>query len=95
MNLSMEHMPTSLGGSSIKVFVAVSLLFIFLYIVYGAIWRLCFSPIAHIPGPRLAALTFWNETYYDIVLGGKYTWKIADYHKAYGELGNQKFLLAD
>jgi hypothetical protein len=29
------------------------------YTVYGAVWRLYLSPIAHIPGPRLAALTLW------------------------------------
>ena len=27
------------------------------YTIYGAIWRLYLSPIAHFPGPRLAALT--------------------------------------
>ena len=31
-----------------------------LYQVFaGAIHRLYFSPISHIPGPKLAALTFW------------------------------------
>ncbi len=91
MNLFMEctHMLSGLGDSYTRVLVAVSLSFLFLWVIYGAIWRLYFSPIAHIPGPRFAALTFWNETYYDIVLGGKYTWKIVEYHKAYGELGNQ------
>ena len=54
------------------------------YTLYGALSRLYFSPIAHIPGPRLAALTFWNEFYYDVVLGGKYTWVIQGYHKRYG-----------
>ncbi len=57
----------------------------FTYTVYGAIWRLRFSPIAKFPGPWLAALTFWNEFYYDVFLGGKYTFKIAEYHERYGE----------
>ena len=55
-----------------------------IYTLYGGIWRLYLSPVAHIPGPRFAALTFWNEFYYDVVLGGKYTWKLLDYHKKYG-----------
>ena len=57
---------------------------ILLYTLYGAVWRLYFSPIAHFPGPRFAALTFWNEFYYDVVLGGRYTWKLLDYHEKYG-----------
>lgn len=36
-----------------------------LYLVYnviaGAIYRLYFSPVSHIPGPKLAALTFWYD----------------------------------
>ncbi|KAI4191380.1 MAG: hypothetical protein L6R41_000167 [Letrouitia leprolyta] len=59
---------------------------IILYGVYGAVWRLYLSPIAAFPGPRFAALTFWNEFYYDVWLGGKYTWKIADYHRKYGPI---------
>jgi len=27
------------------------------YTIYGTIWRLYLSPIAHFPGPRMAALT--------------------------------------
>lgn len=54
------------------------------YTIYGAVWRIYLSQIAHIPGPRFAALTFWNEFYYDIILGGKYTWKLLDYHQKYG-----------
>lgn len=57
------------------------------YAGYGAIWRLYLSPIAHFPGPRFAALTFWNEFYYDVYLGGKYTWKLLEYHERYGSLG--------
>ncbi len=54
------------------------------YTVYGAIWRLFMSPVAHVPGPRFAAMTFWNEFYYDVFLGGRYTWKLLEYHERYG-----------
>ena len=67
------------------VAVILSLVGVFTYVVYGAIWRLYWSPLAHFPGPKIAALTFWNEFYYDVVLGGKYEWKITDYHRRYGE----------
>ena len=63
----------------------VFVLFTVLYTVYGAIYRLYLSPIAAFPGPKFASLTFWNEFYYDVYLGGKYTWKIKEYHQRYGE----------
>ena len=64
--------------------VLAPVLCIALYVFWGAVWRLYLSPVAHIPGPRLAALTFWSEFYYDVYLGGKYTWKLLDYHEKYG-----------
>ena len=57
---------------------------VFYYFVYIAFSRLLVSPISHIPGPRLAAFTFWYEFYYDVVLKGRYTWKIQELHKKYG-----------
>lgn len=54
-------------------------------LVYGAVQRLVLSPIAHIPGPKLAALTFWYEFYYDVVKKGTYEWRIQEMHKTYGE----------
>ena len=65
---------------------ALTALLLLCYTIYGAIWRLYFSPIAQIPGPRLAALTLWVEFYYDVVLCGRYTFKIAEYHEKYGPL---------
>jgi len=56
------------------------------YGLYGAIWRLYLSPLAQVPGPRLAALTWWYEFYYDIVLGGQYVFKIIELHKQYGPI---------
>ena len=55
-----------------------------IYTFYYAVSRIYLSPITHIPGPCFAALTFWNEFYYDVWLGGKYTWKLLDYHEQYG-----------
>lgn len=48
--------------------------------------RLYYSPICHIPGPKLAAATWLYEFYYDIVLGGQYTFKIIELHKKYGPI---------
>lgn len=55
-------------------------------IVYGVYQRLFNSPIAHISGPKFAALTFWYEFYYDVVQKGRYEWKIKEMHEQYGTL---------
>ncbi|EGO51550.1 hypothetical protein NEUTE1DRAFT_104586 [Neurospora tetrasperma FGSC 2508] len=57
-----------------------------LYTVYIAIYRLYLSPLADIPGPRLAALTKWYEFYYEVILHGQYTFKIIELHKQYGPI---------
>lgn len=57
------------------------------WLVYAlklTVQRLYLSPIAHIPGPKLAALTQYYESFYDIVLGGQYTSKILKLHEKYG-----------
>jgi hypothetical protein len=42
-------------------------------------------PLSHIPGPKLAAATYWPEFYYDVVLYGRYTWQIKKWHETYGK----------
>lgn len=54
------------------------------WLAYGIIYRLYLSPLASIPGPKLAALTTWYEIYFDIVKPGKYVWKIKSLHEQYG-----------
>ncbi|KAI9883757.1 MAG: hypothetical protein M1823_004458 [Watsoniomyces obsoletus] len=54
------------------------------YVVSIAVYRLYFSPVARFPGPKLAALTYWYEGYYDLVKRGRYTWKIKEMHEKYG-----------
>lgn len=56
------------------------------HISHLVIRRLYLSPISHIPGPKLAALTWSYEFYYDVLLGGQYTFKILDLHKQYGPI---------
>ncbi|PVH76510.1 cytochrome P450 [Cadophora sp. DSE1049] len=57
-----------------------------LYCIYDVVYRIYFSPVASFPGPRLAALTFAYEFYYDIVKPGQYIWKIQALHEQYGPI---------
>ena len=68
----------------------LSLLFISAYIVYCCglgVYRLYFSPLAKFPGPKLAAITEWYETYFELFkgIGGQYTFHIKELHEQYGE----------
>lgn len=59
------------------------------YVLGGVIYRLYFSPIAGFPGPKLAAVTYWYEFYYDVVKDGQYIFQIAKLHKRYGRWSAQ------
>ncbi|KAI9846675.1 MAG: hypothetical protein M1837_003730 [Sclerophora amabilis] len=50
------------------------------FLLTKGIYRLYFSPLAKFPGPKLAALTRWYEAWFDIVKGGRYTFKIRELH---------------
>ncbi len=79
----MAVIPASVQRSDVAV-AAVCILIT--YVVTLAVSRVYLSPLARFPGPRLAALSFWPEFYYDVVKRGRYTWKIAEMHKQYGEV---------
>ncbi|KAE8363103.1 cytochrome P450 [Aspergillus caelatus] len=55
-------------------------------VLWLALQRLWLSPIAHFPGPKLAAFTMWYEYYYDSFLEGQYTFQIAEMHRKYGPI---------
>jgi hypothetical protein len=46
--------------------------------------RLIFHPLANVPGPRLAALTYLYEFYYDGLKQGQYVFRIDELHREYG-----------
>lgn len=55
------------------------------YLLGLSIYRLYLTPSAKFPGPRLAALCYWYEFYYDVwPHEGQYTWKIRQLHEKYG-----------
>ncbi len=55
-----------------------------LYGIWLTIERLYLSPIAHFPGPKIAALTSWYEAYFDLVKTGQYYKQIWKLHQIYG-----------
>ncbi|KAK2765686.1 cytochrome p450 [Colletotrichum kahawae] len=57
---------------------------IILYWVCVAIYRLYLSPLAKVPGPKIAALTSWYAAYHDIWRGGQYVWIVEEMHRQYG-----------
>lgn len=64
--------------------IETSFILLALWVAVGAIRRLFFHSLSHIPGPQLAALTWWYEFYYDTVQPGQYVFKIQELHKQYG-----------
>jgi hypothetical protein len=56
------------------------------YIISIVIYRLYLSPIAHFPGPRLAALTVMYEFYWEAICNGQFTFHIGELHKKYGSV---------
>ncbi|KAK2865021.1 hypothetical protein FQN49_003984 [Arthroderma sp. PD_2] len=48
------------------------------------VYHLWFSPLAGVPGPRVAAVTGWYEFYWECIKQGRYTFRIEEMHKKYG-----------
>ena len=50
----------------------------------SSVYQLWFSPLAGIPGPKLAAVTLLYEFYYEAICLGKFTRHIETLHQRYG-----------
>lgn len=79
----MELLEYGISGSSV---VSLGMALSLLYLVGLAIYWLYLSPLAKIPGPKLAALTLWYEFYFDVIQRGQYTFEIRKMHQKHGIL---------
>ncbi|KAL8690123.1 MAG: hypothetical protein Q9224_004482 [Gallowayella concinna] len=79
-------MMDSLPGIHLQPLAQLVLCAFAVYVVGGGFYRLYLSPLAKFPGPKLAALTYWFELYYDLVQGGRYQARISEMHKQHGPI---------
>ncbi len=56
-----------------------------IYLFGLGIYRLYFHPLAKFPGPKIAALSEWYETYHNVYRRGQFTPLIRDWHGKYGK----------
>lgn len=84
--IDMNLLEETSHGTSWPTWVSIAFAVLVADALYLVVHRLYLSPISHIPGPKLAALTWGYEFYYDVLLGGQYTFKILDLHRRYGPI---------
>ena len=73
-------------SSPILLITAYTITFLLLRQISLIIYRIYFSPLSHIPGPKLAAASIWYQFYYDVIKRGRFLWEIERMHKVYGNL---------
>ena len=71
----------STRSSIVSLIIATSLV----AFVGAIVHRIYFHPLSKFPGPKLAALTVWYESYWDIIKRGQYTFEIGRMHEKYGK----------
>ncbi|KAL4810923.1 putative benzoate 4-monooxygenase cytochrome P450 [Aspergillus unguis] len=70
----------------IMAFIPLGISFTILYWISLVIYRLYFHPLANIPGPLLARISFLYEWYYDLVLSGQFRFQLKALHSEYGPI---------
>lgn len=89
--MSLLSFLSHLGGesSSSGFIVELAAASAILYMLGLGFYRLYLSPLASVPGPKLAALTGWVEAYYELFHGegGQFMFKYREWHQKYGTQG--------
>jgi hypothetical protein len=80
------ELPGDLFQLAVHLPVTTAFVTLLIALVITAIYRIYLHPLAKFPGPKLAALTFLYEFYFDGVKHGQYTNEIARMHQKYGTL---------
>ncbi|KAF1844500.1 putative benzoate 4-monooxygenase cytochrome P450 [Cucurbitaria berberidis CBS 394.84] len=76
-----------LETKDVKFSIVLTLASWLIYWVVVGVYRVYFHPLAKFPGPKLAALTFWYEFYYELYPHKyQYLWKIKELHEQYGPI---------
>jgi hypothetical protein len=83
MAMSPVTLLATMSWTSILVAIAAMLSLRGMWLV---VYRLFFHPLSNVPGPRLAAITYWYEGYFDAYLLGQFGFKIEELHQKYGKL---------
>ncbi|KAL4864238.1 hypothetical protein BDV12DRAFT_176445 [Aspergillus spectabilis] len=69
---------------ALRILVSYALSLGLIYTTSLITYRIYFHPLAAIPGPPLARITYLFEWYYDLFLGGQFTSRLAALHQEYG-----------
>ncbi|KAE8356843.1 cytochrome P450 [Aspergillus coremiiformis] len=56
------------------------------YWMFQSIYRLYFHPLSKIPGPKLAAISYGYEVYYNLMKRGRFIWEVERWHEIYGPI---------
>lgn len=66
-------------------YIIITICSIVLFYVARTAYSVFLGPLSKFPGSKLAAATLWYEFYYDVILKGRFTFKIIEWHAKYGK----------